>query len=523
MRVAFVNDFSLQLGVQSISGVLKAAGHETELFMDPLLFDDDVITLRRLNKRVDFKKFIIPRLKAYKPDIVGISVVTDFYYWAGEMAALIKREMDVPIIFGGIHPTSVPERVIRNPWVDIVCVGEGEYPMLELVNSMAGGAIDYSIKNLWFKKDGQIIRNEVRPLIADLDSLPMPDKDIFHAASPHYIRTYPYLILTGRGCPNACSYCCHSYLKELYAGKGPYVRQRSVGNVIRELAENKAKYRMKHVVFLDDCFGRDRVWLREFSAEYKKKIALQYLCVMHPDDITEETMECLKSSGCKGIFLGIQSWNDSIRRNLLNRVTPNEVLERAIRTVQKADIHIMVDNIFDLPGLSEEDVLASASRYARIKPTRIYYYMLRYYPNTRITREAHRRGWLSAQRHEEIMDGVNAQSFAMGGDLVNEASVKYQLLFSLIDLLPRRLSEFIIGKQFYRRFPRFLKPPHILIARNIFARDLNARLLRNSAFHRYGYFLAQWLVLAVRNILQPGGLSSKLVKKGLPREGFFRK
>ncbi len=489
MKIAFVNDFALQLGVQHISSVLKSGGHQTRLFMDPLLFDDDVITLRRLSRKLDFKKFIIRELKAYNPDLIGMSVVTDFYYWACEMAQLIKKEMDVPVIFGGIHPTSVPERVIKKDFVDMVCVGEGEYPMLELADSLAAGKIDYSIKNLWFKKDGKIIRNEVRPLIKDLDELPPPDKEIFYSQSPHYIRTYPYIVMTGRGCPYECSYCCHSLLKELYRERGRYLRQRSVENVIEELSRAKTKYGIRNVVFLDDCFGRDRKWLEKFTAEYREKVKLDYLCVMHPDDITPQTLDLLKTSRCKGIFLGIQSWNEDVRRDILGRHTPNEKLLRAISLAQEAGIDIMVDNIFDLPGLKAEDVFTSARIYTKIKPTRIYYYMLRYYPNTRITRQASREGWISPQRHEEILEGINAQSFAMGGDLVNDTSVKYNLMFSLIDLLPRKISRFMINRRLYRYFPGFLTPPLILILRNIFARDLNARLLRKSMFRRYLYFI----------------------------------
>lgn len=491
MKIAFVNDFSLQLGVQYISSILKAGGHQTKLFMDPMLFDDDVITLRRLSRMFDFKKFIIRGLKAYKPDLIGMSVVTDFYYWACEIAQLIKREMDIPVIFGGIHPSSVPERVIKKNFVDMVCIGEGEYPMLELADSMAKGKIDYSIKNLWLKKDGKIIRNELRPLIADLDRLPMPDKDIFYSQSPHYMRTYPYIVLTSRGCPYACSYCCHSYLKELYRGKGQYLRQRSVENVIEELLLAKAKYGIRNVVFLDDCFGRDQKWFEKFATEYVSKIKLDYLCVMYPHDISPQILCLLKTSGCKGIFLGIQSWNEDIRLNVLGRQTPSRELLRAIRLVQDSRIDIMVDNIFDLPGLTKEDVLTSARIYTEIKPTRIYYYMLRYYPNTRITGQASREGWISKQRHEEILDGINAQSFAMGGDLANKNSVKYNLMFSLIDLLPKKISKFMVNRRLYRYFPRFLSPPLILILRNIFARDLNARLLRESMIQRYFYFVMQ--------------------------------
>ena len=489
MKVAFVNDFSLQIGVQYISSVLKKAGHDVRLFMDPLLFDDDVVSVSFLKRLFDDKKRILEELKDYAPDIVGISVVSDFYQWASEIAALIKKELGVPIIFGGIHPTSVPELVIKNDFVDMVCVGEGEYPMLELVESMSRGEIDYGIKNIWFKKDGRVIRNELRPLIEDLDSLPLPDKEIFHSESPHYIRDYPYLIVTSRGCPYRCSYCGHSVTGPLYEGKGRYLRQRSVRNVIGELSESIKKYDIKHVVFLDDCFGRDRKWLKDFSSEYKKNIALEFICVMHPDDITDETLACLKTAGCRAIFLGIQSWNKRIREQILKRETSNKALETAIKLVQQAGIEILVDNIFDLPGQTEKDIIRAAIIYSRLKPTRIYYYMLRYYPNTAITLQAKQEGRISDKRYSEVMEGFNVESFALGGDFTDKNSIRFNILFSLIDLMPRRISRYLIRKKLYRFFPGRISPAVILILRNIFSRDLNARLLRRAAFCRYIYFI----------------------------------
>ena len=190
MKIAFVNDSCERLGVEYISAVLKAAGHETKLFVDPQLFDDENISIKGLARVFDCKKKLISELKAYQPDLIGISAVTDFYQWALGMTRLIKEAMDVPIILGGIHPTSVPERVISNESVDMVCVGEGEYAMLELVNSMAKGKIDTTIRNIWFKRNGTVIRNEVRPLIEDLDALPMPDKELYYSASPHFSDFY---------------------------------------------------------------------------------------------------------------------------------------------------------------------------------------------------------------------------------------------------------------------------------------------------------------------------------------------
>src|SRR3989338_10901652 len=147
MKIAFVNDSCERLGVEYISAVLKAGGHQTKLFVDPQLFDDVYIHSHFLKNIFNYKNKLIFELKNYRPGLISISVDTECYQWACTISRLIKKGLPgTPIIFGGIHPTSVPERVIKNDFVDMVCVGEGEYPMLELADSMQKGKIDYGIK-----------------------------------------------------------------------------------------------------------------------------------------------------------------------------------------------------------------------------------------------------------------------------------------------------------------------------------------------------------------------------------------
>ncbi|HPN57446.1 MAG TPA: radical SAM protein, partial [Candidatus Omnitrophota bacterium] len=299
------------------------------------------------------------------------------------------------------------------------------------------------------------------------------------------------ITMTARGCPNACSYCCFSYLQDLYKGKGERIRQRSVANVMNELRINKAKYNIKFVAFMDNCFGYDIKWLREFAPAYQAEVGIKFWCIMHPKDVTEEALKYLKLAGCHTIDMGVQSWNERIRKEILRRDVDNETMSRAIQMVKNHRIEIMTDSIFDLPGQTEDDILESARRYAEIRPKRIYFYMLRHYPNTLITRWAKRDNRLTASRYEEVMDGVNVTSFTIGGDQVNKRMIQFQILFYLIDLIPKRVSLFIIRKKLYRYFPLTLGPAMIVILRNLLAFDMNARLQRAWAFNRYAHFIGE--------------------------------
>ena len=173
MNITFVAMGAENLSLEALSAVLKKEGHKINLAFDPSLFDDaNYFYNPFLHKIFDDRKALIEKIVSHQPDIVGISVFTDNFSWAISVAEDVKKKIDAPIIMGGIYPTAVPEYVISKNCVDIVCVGEGEYPMLELVNSMENGTIDYSIKNLWFKKDGDLIQNPPRPLV-NIEEFPL--------------------------------------------------------------------------------------------------------------------------------------------------------------------------------------------------------------------------------------------------------------------------------------------------------------------------------------------------------------
>ncbi|MDD5746797.1 MAG: radical SAM protein [Candidatus Omnitrophica bacterium] len=502
MKIAFVNDSCERLGVGSIAAVLKANGHSVRLFTDPQLFDDENLSCKPLNRLFEYRKTIIAGLEEYNPDLIGFSVVTDFYQWACRMAMAVKSRMNVPIIFGGIHPTTVPERVIENAFVDMLCVGEGEFPVLELVESMARGNIDYSIKNLWFKKNGGIIRNPVRPLIADLDVLPPPDKEIFRQASPHFLQCY--YVMASRGCSNACSYCCHSYVKKLYGPHERYVRFRGVAKVIDELRGAKQKFPMSMVRFHDDdLMAASSSWLEDFSRRYAGEVAVPFACFVHPSTVTQEKAEWLASAGCHDVELGVQSVSEKTRREIMNRNVPAKQLERAINVLKNAGLRIITDNIIGMPGQSPEENIDMLEFYNRNRVMKIYCFGFRYYPKTAIIEQARENGSLSAEDVTSLEEGHNVQAFISGGDSLTLEMRQIQTFFAFLLYLPAEINTLIIR---YRLYRLMLPLPYCIAV--IFSNWLRIPYRYNWALHitvcRYRYFVTgkvkRWFFSAVRRI-----------------------
>ena len=222
------------MGIEYLSAYLKAHGHETSLVFDPAHFRG--LRGRDISFLSNFfdppRETVIEAIMRSNPDVLACSCVTGNYRWALDLAEEIKRKSKKPlaVLFGGPHPSMVPERVISQPVVDALVVGEGEDAILELVNSLKDGKFtDTEVANAWIKSDGVIHRNPVRPYIRDLDSLPFPDKELFYREVPFLRRGY--LLMTARGCPYNCTYCCNRTYHKIYNDEKGHIRRFSVARV----------------------------------------------------------------------------------------------------------------------------------------------------------------------------------------------------------------------------------------------------------------------------------------------------
>ncbi|HQO58541.1 MAG TPA: cobalamin-dependent protein [Candidatus Omnitrophota bacterium] len=487
MRVAFISNAYESMGFENLSAVLKKAGHEVRLFMDPELFNDSDTTISPLGRFFDFKPQLLADLKPFKPDLVAFSVITDSFLWAADLARRIKKEMNVPIIFGGIHATSSPDSVIANDCIDMVCLGEGEYAMLDLVESMARGETDLSIKNIWFKRDGKIIKNDLRPLIEDLDTLPLADKNLYYSVSPHF--RFCYYTLTNRGCPHACSYCIHSYFRKLYRGKGTYCRQRSVSHVIQELVQAKRLYNISLVRFMDDCFPSEPGWLNEFKEKYAQEVGLPFLCYLYPCQVTTEVLETLQASGCVEINLGIQSWDENVRKKVLHRMEDNKTLEKLLDICSRFKFSYVLDIISGIPGENIDSLFEFLQMCRAKRFLSVNFYWLKYYPAVTITEEAYKNGVITCEQVSKTAEGKLGRNFAVGGDTENADSKKLYLFFLVCRYLPARTARWLYQRKAYRYMPGFVPLRILYFFWNFPANNYELKYIHKMQTFYYRHFI----------------------------------
>lgn len=467
MKVLFFYRNAEWLGIEYLSGVLKRDGHDTRLIFDPGSGDIEY-KFNILEKFFDLTSDMIRQAKEYRPGLVAFSCLTNLYPWVSKMAGLIKKEMNVPVIVGGMHPTVLPEYVINNPAIDMICVGEGEEALSELVKSMEGGEIDYSIKNIWFKKGGRIIRNPSRPLIQDLDSLPFPDKDLFREYGCFCDRLY---VMTGRGCPYQCTYCFNSYYRKTFSAPGcAYVRRRSVDNVMAELEFFKAKYKVKEVFFYDDIFTVNDEWLAGFCRAYKKRVGLPFKALVHPQMIRKESMSLLADAGCIYVDIGIESGSEELRRALLKRSMSNEDIIHTADILREVGIKFCTLNIVGFPTESKEQMWQTYELNKKISPDGTIVSIFYPFPKTELADFSLKNGFLNENDYEKICRGEGGykEGSLLGNVEAGEAK-RLQILIPILTKMPAFLHP-LIKKMPVNSFTRVLSIPFLSIPRNTFIR-----------------------------------------------------
>lgn len=446
--IVFLQQSAFDLhGLMYISGLLKHHGHRVHLFIVPE------------------EPRLLSLIEEIAPDFVGFSIVSAERLWALDTAKRVKAAIKTRAVFGGIDATLCPEIIEHDP-VDVVCRGEGEYPLLELLDAYERtGALDTSIDNLWVKSDGQIARNPLRPLIADLDQLPAVDRGLYYDRY-RFLATYPNKrFMIGRGCPFNCSYCCNNALRQLYNGKGGYVRRHSVARVIDELDRARRAYTLRTVDFIDDDFISNKAWLRAFLQEYARVIRLPYSCLVRIDLLDEEIAEMLQATGCLTVCFGIESGDEDLRSRVLHKRLTDAAIIRGAALLKKHRLKFNSYNMLNIPGETLASGLKTVDLNVKIGTDYPWCSIFQPFPGTEFWDRLKQERGLS---NEEILSGLDFYSSSLisqpdSAQLVNLEKLFYYavklpslqpLITRLIRLPANRLFKYLFLASFAYRHSR---------------------------------------------------------------------
>lgn len=306
------------LGICSIATYLKEYGG----FDNTIIIDQNVENIYSSIKRI-------------KPDIVGISSVTQNFGEAERFANFVKQQLDIPIILGGVHISMLPSFCPKN--VDLGVIGEGEETMLELLQlfEKSGEFQLNKLKGICYFKDEKLRINDRRPLIEPLDKIPIPDRSLLNMK--HYLKRTSIVpfqprrnahILTSRGCPYKCVFCSTSAFWQKF-------RAFSADRVVAEITELIDKYNVELIHIFDDLFIANKKRFIEIVERIKKEKInekIKFMCLARADLLNDEVMRAFKDMNVVCIGFGMESGSEKVL-NYLKRDTVTVKQNRAAKNI----------------------------------------------------------------------------------------------------------------------------------------------------------------------------------------------
>jgi len=402
MKITLISTstFPSDQGIRTVSAVLRKAGHKVNLVFMALSEDYSknytLAELQQLEKIAEGSK------------LIGVASYASTAKRAERIITYLKK-LNVPIVYGGVHPTISPEQAIM--FSDIVCVGEGEEATIELASSIEKNKSFDRIKNLWIKKKNKIIKNPIRNLIENVDSLPFPDFDI----ETHYllekgnIRKFKeedlgggIFFLTGRGCPYGCDYCSNSFFNQLYKGKCKKIlRLHSPEYIIKGILSMKNKFpSLSYFDIRDDTFSmRPLEEIKKFCEMYKKQVHMRFKCLGDPKTITDEKIKLLVDAGCTDIIIGIQG-SESTNHLIYHRNQTDEGVLKAAKILNKyRELAVMYDVITSNPYETPQQIISLIRLLQKLpKPYYLSVNNLVFFPGTQLYRRAMQDGTIKTEK-----------------------------------------------------------------------------------------------------------------------------
>ena len=312
---------------------------------------------------------------SFNPDLIGFSVLTGRSIEDAINQSIRFKEIlpKAKIVWGGVHPSLLPEQTIIEPYIDYVVVGEGEYTLLELVQCLenSNNIKLEDIKGLLYKENHRIFRNEPRPFIKkSLDELPNP---AWHLID---VKKYSEITLnTSRGCPFRCTFC---YNRPFNKGRRSDF---SAERIVSQIEHLQQKYGATSIKFYEDNFTVNRKRLREFcKLVISKKLKIKWNCESRVD-LLEEDIALMAKSGCTWVGLGVESGSPRMLAFLQKDIKLEDV-KKTCELLAKYKIGPAIYLMAGLPTETVEDFTMTLQLLKKLDFSNYEYMIYRPYPGT---------------------------------------------------------------------------------------------------------------------------------------------
>ncbi|MFX0015169.1 MAG: B12-binding domain-containing radical SAM protein [Promethearchaeota archaeon] len=424
-QLAFLNFTAPPLGLGYIAAVL-----EENCFTKVRILDCTALEYSFEH----FRRYI----KQFAPDFVGIQTLTPNFYNALQAAQIAKEENVSFVALGGYHPTAMPEESLQlgNGNVDLIFRGEAEYSVLEFLQHLESGQDWTQINGIsYLDNDNQVIHNPHAPFIQDLDSLPLPARHLLPMEKYRIFgSSFPATsVITSRGCPFSCDFCSVS---AFYGSKWRARSPEKIAEEIRFLRETMEPP-LKATAFVDDLFFISKKRVRRLVHALSKIKDIYWGATTRADAGELELLTLMRKAGCRLVFVGVESGNQSILNQIHKRTSVNQV-ERYFDNTKKAHMDTLASISFGFPGETKQTIINTVNWVIkRLNPELALFTLATPYPGTNFY-----------------------QSMLNKGKIKEHDYSKYNLFFPITEITGLSREEMkIMTKWAYKRF--YLRPKKI--------------------------------------------------------------
>lgn len=323
------------LSLSYLAGALEREGIEVQII-------DFLVTRYRPDK-------LRQKLGEYRPQLVGITCVTLNYPIAARMLKACKAfDPSIVTVIGGPHATfALKETLLRAPWIDAIAIGEGERTVVELAKAVEGGKEIRQVAGIAFADGGTVVKTEPRPLIEDLDQLPMPARHLLPLARYRALGA-PCTVITSRGCPYGCIFCSG---RRMF---GRRVRFRDPGLVVDEIEMLHRDFGFPQINVVDDTFNLNHRHASQVCEEMlRRNLKISWNTFARADTMSEDLARLMNRAGCEWVLFGVESADEGILKTIKKGATPDDV-RRGVKIATDAGIKVFNSFIFGLPGESPD-------------------------------------------------------------------------------------------------------------------------------------------------------------------------
>ena len=375
LKGVYRHQLYLSSGLAYLAAVLEENGQEVIVIDCPAL----EMTQKDLQNK----------LSSVQPDIIGITSMTPTIQSAFLSAQGAKEVCpNARVVLGGPHATFMDQQILQEEKaIDIVVRGEGELTFLEIVQKVSNKNTLKNIEGITFRKDDQIIKNQNRPFIENLDELPRPAYKHFPLEKYRLFGRKILPIITSRGCPSQCSFCTTSRIF------GKAFRARKQKNVVDELEWLKNEHNADAFSFYDDTFTLNKDRALKICEEIKKrKIGIPWDCQTRVSTVSKEMLTKMREANCEQVFFGVESGCQKIL-DAVNKGTSVEQNKKAIKMAKEAGLFVAVSVMVGYPGETREMLKQTIDLLRQAEPDDAYICVATPYPGTELRNTIENLGW----------------------------------------------------------------------------------------------------------------------------------